>query len=142
MTVNTNKYYNKMKQQIKYKQLNKMKTAEEILIETRDELRPNVKGWGTEVVVTAMKKYAEEYYVKEISELNHKIQIVKKGYNEQVTSIEGLANERDLYSDQAKEMQLQIQECKKFLRLFYNGATYVNLSNAEQAEFSKLNINN
>ena len=83
-------------------------------------------------------KKTEEDYVKEISELNHKIQIVKNGYNEQVISIEGLSNERDLYSDQAKEMQLQIQECKKFLRLFYNGATYVNFSNDEQTEFSKL----
>lgn len=43
-----------------------MKTAEEILTETRDELRPNVKGWGTEVVVAAMKKYAEEYYLQKL----------------------------------------------------------------------------
>lgn len=64
--------------------------------------------------------------------------LLKEGYNEQVISIEGLANERDLYSDQAKEMQLQIQECKKLFKLFYNEASYVNLSNDEQTEFSKL----
>lgn len=43
-----------------------MKTAEEILRETRDDLRPNVIGWGTEVVVTAMKRYAEEYYLERL----------------------------------------------------------------------------
>ena len=39
-----------------------MKTAEEILKETRDEMRPGVIGWGTDVVIAAMIRYAEEYY--------------------------------------------------------------------------------
>jgi hypothetical protein len=39
-----------------------MRTAEEVLRDTRDELRPGVIGWGTEVVVEAMIRYAEEYY--------------------------------------------------------------------------------
>ena len=45
---------------------------------------------------------------------------LKEAYNEQVIIIEGLANERDLYSEQAKELQAELIEVKKALLLNHN----------------------
>ena len=45
--------------------------AEEILKQTRSELSPNTDyGWGTDVVIEAMERYAKLYHESEVKKLS------------------------------------------------------------------------
>lgn len=63
-----------------------------------------------------LKEYANQQTAdmqKEIDELKSKNKLLKDAYNNQVCNIEGLANERDLYSEQAKKLQSKYTKLKE-----------------------------
>lgn len=57
--------------------------------------------------------FALDFFNETINDLQEKNKILKSAYTDQLLTIEGLAHERDLYSDQAKQLQIENENLSK-----------------------------